>query len=128
MRTLTKSTEDYLEAIYLISQKNNIVRVKHIAAFLDVSLPSVTEAIKKLNTLNLVENEKYGHIRLTPKGQNTAKKIYAKHRMLFEFLTTTFKVSEKTALHDACCMEHCISKETTTKLRHFVQKQTNKKL
>ena len=44
----TKSVEDYLEAMYVLEKTNGVIRVKDIADFLSVKLPSVTEIIKKL--------------------------------------------------------------------------------
>ena len=65
MAGLTKSFEDYLEAIYILGQEKGKVRVKDIAKSLDVKLPSVTEAVRKMSKVKLVEFERYGLIKLT---------------------------------------------------------------
>ncbi|MBN1377032.1 metal-dependent transcriptional regulator [Candidatus Woesearchaeota archaeon] len=122
---LTKSNEDYLEAIYLIGKEKKNVGVKDISVFLDISLPSVSEAMKKLNKKDLVKNERYGKIKLTEKGKKTARKVYDKHKTLLDFLTKILKVENKTALQEACLIEHFISSDTNKKLKNFVKKLKN---
>ncbi|MEA3514855.1 MAG: metal-dependent transcriptional regulator [Nanoarchaeota archaeon] len=122
MVNLTPSIEDYLEAIYIIRQEQKVVRIKHIANLLNVSLPSVSEATNKIKKAGLVEKEKYGYIYLTDEGEILAKEIYAKHKMLLSFLNKILKVDEKIALEEACAIEHYLSNETIAKLKKFVKK------
>lgn len=119
---LSKSFEDYLETIYLIKNLRGVVRVKNVAKNLDVSMPSVTGAVKKLADLDLVIYEKYGLIKLTKKGENLAKDVYKKHEALFVFLTRFLGVSENIALKEACAIEHNISESTLKKLKRFIEK------
>ena len=44
MLELTKSNEDYLEAIGLLSEKNGTAQVRDIAEMLKVKMPSVTSS------------------------------------------------------------------------------------
>jgi len=122
MNKLSKSFEDYLEAIYLIQKKKDFVRVNDIAYNLKVSLPSVTIAIKKLADKGLVIYEKYGLVKLTKQGIKIAKNVYRKHRVLAEFFENFLRVDKKTALRDACIMEHGLSKKTLNKLENFLRK------
>ncbi|MCD6107565.1 MAG: MarR family transcriptional regulator, partial [Caldisericaceae bacterium] len=62
---LTKSIEDYLEAIYILSLKEKDIRMKDIAEFASVKLPSATEAINKLIKNGYVEHSPYGDVTLT---------------------------------------------------------------
>ena len=121
MVNLTKSIEDYLEAIYLIAKGKKVVRVKQIAEFLNISLPSVSEAVQKLKRSGFVKSEKYGYINLTKEGTIFAKSIYVKHKVLLSFLSNILKVDKKTAIKEACAIEHCLSKETAQKLKKFVK-------
>jgi DtxR family Mn-dependent transcriptional regulator len=123
---LSKSFEDYIEVIYIIKRKKKFVRVKDIAKNLDVSLPSVTEAIKKLAKKGLVEHDKYGLIELTKNGNMLARRTYKKHKILLKFFTEVLNLDEKTALHDACSMEHGLSKKSLIKLTRFVNAYSKK--
>ena len=117
---LTKSFEDYLETIYILIKKNREAKVKDIAKSLDVKLPSVTQAIKKLSKLGFINYQKYSNVELTKKGENYAKKVYEKHKIFLEFLTKILKVDEKTAIREACKIEHVVSKGTMVKLKKFM--------
>ncbi|MGD2090868.1 MAG: metal-dependent transcriptional regulator [Candidatus Aminicenantes bacterium] len=118
---LSKSLEDYLEAIYMVSQKKKIVRVKNLIKMLNVKTASVIGALKKLEQRGLVEHEHYGYIELTPEGKKKAMRIYEKHTVLIRFLTKFLQVNEKTAEKDACLMEHCISDETFSKIIQLIR-------
>jgi DtxR family Mn-dependent transcriptional regulator len=119
---LSQSTEDYLETIYLLEQEKDAVRVNDIAKELSISLPSVTGCIRRLARKGLLEYEKYGPIRLTPKGRRLGRGVYEKHKLLAEFFML-LGVDEKTAVHDACLAEHILSNKTLDKLRSFVKKK-----
>lgn len=118
---LSKSLEDYLEAVYMVAQKKKIVRVKDLIKKMDVKTASVIGALKKLEQRGLVEHEHYGYIELTPEGKKKAIRIYEKHTVLIRFLTEFLKVNEKTAEKDACLMEHCISDETFSKIIKLIR-------
>jgi DtxR family Mn-dependent transcriptional regulator len=122
MASLTQSEEDYLEAIYVVKQEKKVVRTKDVAKHLNIKLPSVTEAIKKLSKKGLTVYEKYGYIQLTKKGEKHAKSVFKKHEILFAFLTKILGVKKETALRDCCLIEHSLSAETLEKLISFVKK------
>ena len=118
---LSKSLEDYLEAIYVVAQSKKTVRVKDLIKKLDVKTASVIGALKKLEQRGLVEHEHYGYIELTDEGEKKATRIHEKHTILLRFLTEFLKVNEKTAEHDACLMEHCISDETFARMIQLIK-------
>jgi DtxR family Mn-dependent transcriptional regulator len=119
-KRLSTSLEDYLEAIYVLEQKNSVVRVKDISKMLKVSMPSVHQALHILMESDLIEHEKYGYVELTVKGRSTGKEIYNRHMMLLRFLNEILNIPLKTAKDDACRIEHSISQETLNKLVSFI--------
>jgi len=100
-KTLSQSSEDYLEMIYMLFVGGGNVRITDISKNLQVSLPSVTIAIKKLAEQGFVIYEKYGLVRLTKEGTKIAKETYKKHKVLLNFFNKILKVDEKTASEDA---------------------------
>ncbi len=106
-----ESAEDYLEAILMLSEEKGYVRSVDIAARLEVTKPSVSFAMKRLRENDYICMNEDGRIDLLPKGYEIARRIYERHKLLARFLMK-LGVSEKTALEDACKIEHDISEET----------------
>ncbi|MCL1982447.1 MAG: metal-dependent transcriptional regulator [Clostridiales bacterium] len=113
---LMESAENYLETIYVLKRELGEVRAVDIANHLGFSKPSISTAMKMLreNGYITVSNSKY--IALTKEGLDVALKIHEMHRTLANFFIS-LGVNEKTALEDACKIEHYISDETFDKLR-----------
>ena len=113
---MTKSLEDYVEAIYRLAEQNGFARVVDISKMLGVKMPSVNSAVKELSSLKLVKYEKYREITLTEEGLAVAKKVLELHTTLKNYLLS-LGVSEENAEHDACAMEHILSEETIAAMR-----------
>lgn len=125
-KNMTASAEDYLEAIFILSQKskNAHVRVTDLASFLAVSKPSVTHAVGVLKEKGFLEHEAYGGIVLTPAGESCAANVLRRHNMIQRFLVHTLGVSEANAEADACRMEHILSAETIEKMYAYLEEKT----
>ena len=113
---MTKSLEDYVEAIYRLREENGTARVVDVAKSLGVKMPSVNNAVKELARLKLVKYEKYRELILTEEGVAVAKKVYEHHLLLKNYLMS-LGVSEENAENDACAMEHILSEETMECIR-----------
>ncbi len=122
----SKGREDYLEAIYVLSEKSGFARTKDIADFLSVKLPSVSEVVQKLAVEGFVEHTPYGEIILTEKGKEIGEGIWDKHQLIFSFLRDVLKVEPTDAFKEACLIEHTVSKETLKKLEEFVKEYREK--
>ncbi|MCF0237610.1 MAG: metal-dependent transcriptional regulator [Sphaerochaetaceae bacterium] len=101
----------YLETILMLSEKQGKVRAIDIANAMDFSKPSVSRALGILRSSDFITIDNGGLITLTEKGETLAKKIYDRHKVLSNMLTS-LGVSEITAQADACKIEHDISDET----------------
>lgn len=106
-----ESMENYLETIYVLDRKTGFVRSVDVATELGFSKPSISNAMKKLKTEGYVIIEDKGRIMLTEKGKALAEATYERHCVISHLLMD-IGVSEKTALEDACRMEHILSEET----------------
>ena len=120
-REQTASMEDYLEAIANLGEGRKVVRVKQISEMLGVKMPSVTSALKKLSEQELVEHERYGHIKLTPEGNKVARDVIRRHKALTRFFGQALGINEETAEEDACKIEHVISSLSMERLAKFVE-------
>lgn len=117
---LSSNMEDYMEAIAHLAEENKVVRVKDIAKYLDIKMPSVSSALNKLKEMNLIDYEKYGYIELTKKGKEIADNICKRHVCLSEFFETVLSLDSETADTEACKAEHDLSPEAFHKLHIFL--------
>lgn len=117
---LTASMEDYLEAIYLLEHERGNVRVKDVAMMMDITMPSVSGAIKNLERQGLVEHAKYDLIVLTPEGMRAAEEVYRRHRLITAFFSRVLGLDEAIAEKDACGIEHILSPETLESLSRYM--------
>lgn len=117
---MSSSVEDYMEAVYILTEEKDEVGTSDIASFLGVKLPSVTEMLRKLRERDLVNYEKYGKITLTPEGEELGEKISSRHSDLVSFLKLV-GVNEESAQVDACKIEHVVGQETMERLRKFLK-------
>ena len=120
-REQSASMEDYLEAIGKLAEGRKAVRVKQLSERLGVKMPSVTSALKKLSEQELVEHERYGHIKLTAEGRKLARDVIGRHEALTRFIGQALGIDGKTADEDACKIEHVISRLTIERLAKFVE-------
>lgn len=116
----TTRMEDYLEVIYeLITQKGYATTVD-ISDYLNVSSPSVTKMLQRLNESGHINYERYRGISLTESGVAVAKNMHDRHGILADFLKM-IGVDEDTANRDAEGIEHHLHPETLKKLEEFIR-------
>ncbi|MDD7218559.1 MAG: metal-dependent transcriptional regulator [Clostridia bacterium] len=116
-----KSSEDYLETILILSRKLPVVRSIDIAEEMNFSKASVSVAMKHLRENACIEVSKAGFITLTEKGMKIASGVYERHQLLSQWLIS-LGVDPKTAVQDACEMEHNISDESFEAMKKFIHK------
>lgn len=108
---LTPSLEDYLETIYLLHQGSRQVRVRDIAKERQVRAASVTPALKRLADLGYLEYKQREFIELTENGKQAARRVYARHVLLFQFFHDILGMQRDKAQQEACGLEHALSDE-----------------
>ena len=118
---LYESSEDYLETILILSNKQESVRSIDIVEYLNFSKPSVSVAMKKLRENGYINVDKKGHITLTDDGLKVASKTYEKHRLLTD-LFISIGVNKEIAEKDACRVEHTLSEETFEAIKKSIKK------
>ena len=121
---LQESGEMYLETIYILSQKQAVVRSLDVADYMHYSKPSISRAVGLLKNAGYVVMDKDGALTLTAVGKDIALKIYDRHTTLTKFLMM-LGVDEPTAVADACKIEHDISDISLEAIKaHVKEKET----
>lgn len=117
---IQESAENYLETILILKQRKGSVRSIDIANELDFSKPSVSVAMKNLRENDYIYMDADSYIELTEKGLKIAEMIYERHTLISNWLVT-LGVDQKTAIEDACRIEHVISTESFEAIKNHVQ-------
>ena len=116
----TDRMEDYLEVIYELVQQKGYATTIDISQYLNVSSPSVTKMVKRLDETGYLKYEKYRGICLTQHGIDVAMSIHQRHSLLAEFLKM-IGVDKDIANKDAEGIEHHLHPQTLKKLEEFVK-------
>jgi DtxR family Mn-dependent transcriptional regulator len=117
----SKSIEDYLKAISILSQNGKAVSTTEIAKHFNIAPASVTEMLKKLAKKGYVRYSPYRGAQLTRKGFQVADKVTRKHRLLERFLHDVLRIRGDKVHSEACKMEHALSDEAEESLCRFLQ-------
>lgn len=82
----TQTKENYLKAIFSISQQSETISITLLAELMQVSKPTANSMVKKMKEKDWVAYEKYKPLKLTAKGKKEAALIVRKHRLAEMFL------------------------------------------
>lgn len=117
---LSASLEDYIEAIYNIISEKQVARGKEIAALLDVSGASVTEALRSLAKKGLINYAPYEAITLTDTGRVVAQDVVHRHNALKQFFVKVLNIPEEIAEIGACRVEHAAPGVIIEQMIHYI--------
>ncbi|MCY4730402.1 metal-dependent transcriptional regulator [Natronomonas gomsonensis] len=114
---LSAVMEDYIKAIYTIgNDTDERVSTSELADYLDVTSPTVSSMVKKLEERGLVDREEYRGVTLTEEGEVVALEILRHHRLLESFLTEHLDYDWADVHEEADRLEHHVSDELTERI------------
>ena len=110
---LTNSIQDYLKAIYELTQAGEPAATTALAKRLGVEPASVTGMVQKLATAKpaLVNYRKHHGVQLTAAGKRAALEVIRHHRLLEAWLVKTLGYSWDEVHTEAERLEHVISED-----------------
>ena len=108
---MSNRTEEYLEALYTLTQDNQTASTSAISRRLEIAPASVTEMLQKLAEGGYVNYSPYRGATLTDKGFKLAEKMTRRHRLVERFLHDILKIGNDRVHKQACEMEHVLSDE-----------------
>ncbi|NLI74103.1 MAG: metal-dependent transcriptional regulator [Euryarchaeota archaeon] len=121
---ISENVEDYLACIYDLSGNGDLVKTSEISNRLNLSPASVTEMTQKLASEGYLNYERYKGVTLTPAGNEVAKKIKRRHRLLERFLVDVLGRSYEDSHEEAMGLEHNISDESIDALSRILNNPT----
>src|ERR1700691_342927 len=114
---ITVSKEDYLKAILEAESEGESVLSARLAAWLAVSPPAVTMALRRLKKDGLVRVQTDGHVGLTAAGRKIARKLTLRHHLIERMLAEIFGMEWFKVHDEAERLEHAVSPDFEAKLR-----------
>jgi len=108
---LSRSVEDYLKAIYQLTEREPDAATSGIAERLGVAPASVTGMIKRLAESGLLEHEPYRGARLTERGRQAALAVMRRHRIIESYLINKLAYDWSSVHEEAERLEHAASDE-----------------
>jgi DtxR family Mn-dependent transcriptional regulator len=113
---LSAAMEDYLKAIYLLQDDGTAVTTAALAERLGVAAPSVTNMVKRLDTIGLVLHSPYRGIELSPAGYAAAVEVVRHHRLIELYLSEFLDVPWDQVHEEAEQLEHVLSEELENRM------------
>lgn len=108
---LTRSTEDYLKAIYELEVSTGAAQTSAIADALAIAPPSVSGMVKRLSESGLLDHVPYRGVQLTAAGRRAALRMVRRHRILETYLTQKLGYDWDSVHEEAERLEHAVSDE-----------------
>ena len=119
---ISPASQDYLKAIYDITEQHGRATTSQIAGRLDVKPASVTGMLQKMAVDDppLVTYEKHQGVTLTAEGRTAALEIMRHHRLLELFLHEVLGYPWDEVHEEAERLEHVISEDMERRMAAFL--------
>lgn len=124
---ITHSAAHHLIAVMELRESRGYARVTDVAKHLNITTGSASTNLKSLKSKGLLIEDDNRFLTLSEQGEELAKAVQMRKKLLEEFLIDVLKVDPEQAEIDACKTEHLISAETTNKLQEFLKRVRVKK-
>ena len=106
---LSRSVEDYLKAIYSLTERGGVASTSDLASHLGVQPASVTGMAKRLAESGWARHEPYRGVQLTEDGRLVALRILRRHRILETYLLERLGYTWDDVHDEAERLEHAVS-------------------
>jgi DtxR family Mn-dependent transcriptional regulator len=120
MHRHSETEENYLKAIFKLSDGGAMVSTTQLAKDLSTTPASVTDMLKRLSEKALVEYLPYHGVKLMPKGESVALGIVRKHRLWELFLVNVLNFTWDNVHDTAEQLEHVDSPLLIDKIDEFM--------
>ncbi|MFB3111375.1 MAG: metal-dependent transcriptional regulator, partial [Gemmatimonadales bacterium] len=108
---LSRSHEDYLKVIYDLEARFGFAQTSAIAEALDLTPGAVSQMMKRLAGLGLVEHALHRGVRLTDSGCQAALQVLRRHRIIEAYLLEKLGYGWDSVDAEADRLEHAASDE-----------------
>src|SRR5438445_8566588 len=114
--SVTQAVEDYLKAIYKLTNDAENVTTSEIAGRVRTTPAAVTKMLRHLQKLHLVTYTPYRGVRLTSAGEKIALEVIRHHRLLERYLMEALGYDWSEVHQEAERLEHALSDELEARI------------
>lgn len=114
------TVEEYLKVIHTLGGGEKAVRPTSIARAMDVSQPTVTVTLRRLEEAGWIAREGRG-VLLTDAGRSHAASVLRRRELALTFLEGLLDLPEDEVAEEACVLEHALSTRTANALEAFLE-------
>jgi len=118
---ITHSAAHHLVAIHELLEEYGYARVSDVARLLEITRGSASITLKGLKGRDLVVEDDRRFLGLSPRGEQIARSVIAKKRIMKKFFVEALGIDETVADVDTCKIEHLISNETAERVTRFMR-------
>ena len=118
-KELTIHQQNYVETVYEISNEEGYTHVKDVATKLKKSMPSVSEAMRKLSRKGYVNYDVRKNISLSESGLEMAQELDKRHKILADFYSQILGCPISKAQRIACQVEHIVDTNFCSRMAGF---------
>jgi DtxR family transcriptional regulator, Mn-dependent transcriptional regulator len=118
---LTASREDYLREMYMLTADGREITTQALASRMRVAPVSVTQMLRRLSILQLIEHVPYQSVALTQAGRAVAREIVERHDLIEDYLVHVLGFRRDAGHDEADRLEHVVSDELIVRLRACVE-------
>src|SRR4030066_249011 len=113
----TPTIEDYLAIMYVMERDGEEIIAARLAESLEVTPPTVTVTLKRMERDGWIEVEGHKNIHLTEPGCEAASSVIRRHMLTEWMLARMLKVPWSEVHTEAHAIEHSISDDIENKMR-----------
>ena len=120
----TDKMREYLEVIYYLAARREPVIGARLAEWMDVTPPTVTNIVQRMEEQGYISRDGRGEIRLTEGGFTLAEAMVKRHRVLERFLVDVMGIPWHMIHEEAVRLEHNLSPLMEERIEALVGKST----
>ena len=116
----TEKMREYLEVIYYLAARGEPVIGARLAEWMQVTPPTVTNIVQRMEEQGYIVRDGRGEIRLTDEGFTLAEAMVKRHRVLERFLVDIMGVPWHMIHEEAVRLEHALSPTMEARIEALV--------
>lgn len=111
--------QEYIETIHSICKGHDHAHTKQIATVMNVSMPSVVDALLALSRFKLINYKTRHPVTLTPLGKEIAKVLSSRQKALSDFFSNILGFDKEYSEKVACDIEHVLDEKLKNRISAF---------